>query len=105
MTSPRMLPSELSIYTAGEVKDQCLGWMAEGTHGHGTEAEGFRLEAGAVDLVDAAGVQLLVSLSHSLANQSSRLCLALPSATLTEACVALGLSDWLEAHRIEGATA
>ena len=105
MSTSRTLPEELSIYTAGEVRGQCLTWigepLAEGEASSGT----WPLDARAVDQVDAAGVQLLVSLSHTLSRQYQRLHLLQPSGPLTEACAALGLAGWLAACTTEGAAA
>lgn len=105
MSTPRNLPAEVTIYTVGELKDQCLAWMGE-TPAEGDASDGlWPLDASAVDQIDAAGVQLLVSLAHTLSQQHLALALLQPSAPLTEACAALGLTGWLSACTPEGAPA
>ena len=88
------LPAELTIYTASETRAAWLAWLA--AEQTGTDADGCcTVHAGAVDQVDAAGVQLLVALSHTLARQQRRLQLLDPSAPLRGACEALGASALL----------
>jgi anti-anti-sigma regulatory factor len=103
MSEHRTLPVELSIYSVGELKGQWLGWISEAPAE--PEAEHWALDASTVNEVDAAGLQLLLALSHTLSQQDQRLVLLHPSAALSEACAALGLADWLAAHAPEGATA
>jgi anti-anti-sigma regulatory factor len=98
MTEDRCLPSELTIYTVGELRPQWLRWLAEEA-----ESERFALGAGAVAEVDAAGVQMLLSLQRSLASRRQGLCLTEPSRTLAEACKALGLAELLSAAAPFGA--
>lgn len=105
MTAMRTLPDELSIYTAGEVRAQCLAWIGEPAAEGEAACGAWALDASAVDQVDAAGVQLLVSLAHTLSRQDQRLHLLQPSGPLTEACAALGLAGWLAACTTEGALA
>lgn len=105
MSTPRTLPAEVTIYTVGELKEQCLAWLGEAPVESDSGADRWTLDAGAVDQIDAAGVQLLVSLSHTLSRQDQRLHLVQPSGPLTEACAALGLADWLGACTSEGASA
>lgn len=103
MTPSRGLPPELTIYTAGDVRTQCLAWM--GAPAEEGDDDGWALDASAVDQVDAAGVQLLVALARSLDGLSRPLRLVQPSAPLTDACAALGLGDWLSTRTAPGATA
>lgn len=103
MSEHRTLPAELSIYSVGEIKGQCLAWISE-TPAE-PQAEHWALDAGAVDEVDAAGLQLLLALSHTLMQQDQRLVLLRPSRVLVDACAALGLADWLQACTLEGALA
>jgi anti-anti-sigma regulatory factor len=100
MTEDRCLPSELTIYTVGELRPQWLRWLAEEA-----ESERFAVRAGAVAEVDAAGVQMLLSLQRSLASRRQGLCLTEPSRALTAACTALGLRAVLGNDGSEGATA
>lgn len=102
MSTLRTLPAELSIYTVGELKAVCLGWMGESGHDADPQGGHWPLDASAVDQVDAAGLQLLVSLSKSLSQQQLNLQLQQPSAPLTAACAALGLHAWLAACTSEG---
>ena len=76
------LPAELTIYTVGELRPQSLAWLA-GSAG---------AEAAEEVAVDAAGVQLLVSLQSALSARHQALRLAAPSRTLAAACTALGLA-------------
>jgi anti-anti-sigma regulatory factor len=96
MSEHRTLPAELSIYSVGELKGQWLGWISEAPAG--PDAEHWALDASTVSEVDAAGLQLLVALSHTLSQQDLRLVLLHPSAALSEACAAIGLGDWLGQH-------
>ena len=105
MSTSHTLPEELSIYTVGELRGQCLAWIGEAPV-EGDAASGhWPLDASRVDQVDAAGVQLLVSLSHTLSRQEQSLHLLQPSGPLTEACAALGLADWLAACTVKGSPA
>ena len=94
------LPSELTIYTISELHPQCLAWIgadADADNGEPAAVSGLRVDAQAVQEVDAAGVQLLLSLSNALARQQRQLQLLRPSAPLLAACMALGASG-LTAH-------
>jgi len=94
------LPSELTIYTISELHPQCLAWVAtdsDADEGEPGTADGLRIDAQAVQEVDAAGVQLLLSLSNALDRQQRPLRLVRPSAPLLAACMALGASG-LVAH-------
>lgn len=83
-----VLPAELTIYTISELYSQCVSWANAPVH---ESADVFlRVDADSVAEVDAAGVQLLLSLSNSLAAQKRRLQLIEPSQALRVACEALG---------------
>ncbi len=88
------LPQELTIYAVGELHPQWLAWLAEASTQGREEAE---VDARAVDQVDAAGLQMLVSLQRSLADRGLRLRLQEPSEPLRQGCRALGLCEWLAA--------
>ena len=88
------LPAELTIYTASETRASWLAWLAAEPADAGGDGR-CTVHAGAVDQVDAAGVQLLVALSHTLARQQRRLLLLDPSTPLCVACEALGASALL----------
>jgi len=89
------LPSDLSIYSVGELRPQLLvrlkGDQNDATMG-ATLPESLRLEAASVEDVDAAGVQLLLSLANSLALAGRKLQLVNPSVALSRACAELGAS-------------
>lgn len=102
MSTTRTLPAELSIYTVGELKALCLGWIGGAGSDADPHGEHWLLDAHAVDQVDAAGVQLLVSLSLALGHQHLSLRLQQPSAPLSAACAALGLDSWLAGCTLEG---
>jgi anti-anti-sigma regulatory factor len=86
------LPPELTIYTAAETRTAWLAALAEPGDGP------LAVQAAAVAEVDAAGVQLLASLSRMLAAQQRTLQLVAPSAALRDACERLGLSSLLAAE-------
>lgn len=91
MTKPS-LPSELTIYTAGETRAACIHWLSM----NGDET--LDVDGSAVAEVDGAGVQLLASLARSLRAQQRRLQLVSPSAPLRTACSALGMAHLLQGH-------
>ncbi len=94
---PRTLPAELTIYTVAELHPQWQRWLADtGDNATATPQADDRctLDAADVEQADAAGVQLLLSLSAALEAQGRGLHLHAPSAALLAACEALGLADW-----------
>ncbi len=93
---PLVLPAELTIYTVGELRPQWLAWLAETPVANGAE-ETVAVDGAAVAEVDAAGVQLLLSLQRSLIDRQQALRLLAPSRTLAAACTALGLAALLGA--------
>jgi len=99
-----MLPAELTIYTVGELHPQWLAWLGQVTPGTQPD-EVAEIQAAAVDQIDAAGVQLLLSLQHALAALGRRCWLRDASAVLAAGCAALGLSDWLAHQTAPGQTA
>jgi anti-anti-sigma regulatory factor len=86
------LPEELTIYTVGELQSSWRDHLAQLTTGQ-TPTE---LLAHAVDQVDAAGLQLIISLDNALARHDRRLVLQDPSEPLVEAFQSMGLADWLQ---------
>ena len=110
MTPARSLPSELTIYTVGELRPQWLAWLADTpaagvTHktydasndasndaANDANEDSLPVDAAAVAEVDAAGVQLLVSLQRALEARQQALRLMAPSRALATACTALGLA-------------
>ena len=90
MSAALVLPAELSIYTAGELSSHWLAWLdAQAGEGPG------QVDASAVAEIDAAGLQLLLSLSAALQRRGRSLQLLQPSAALQSACQALGLQSLL----------
>jgi anti-anti-sigma regulatory factor len=85
------LPSDLTIGAVGELRARCLAWLTEGGTGNC-----LIVDAAAVVEADAAGVQLLQSLAHSLAARQRRLQLDSPSSVLRAACEGLGLQALLD---------
>lgn len=86
------LPAELTIYTAAETRAAWLGWLAGET---GLDEPVCAVDASACDEIDAAGLQLLVALAHSLARRERRLQLLQSAAPLRAACNELGLAELL----------
>jgi len=105
MQADMTLPSELTIYTAAQVRPQWLSWLNEPLP---ADAAGSahrptcRIDAAGVDEVDAAGVQLLLSLSNELALRNAQMTLVNPSQPLSAACTALGLAALLNPADVRG---
>jgi len=93
MPTALRLPDELTIYTASEAHASFLSWL-HGDDPVTTAMDPLRVDAGAVAEVDAAGVQLLLSLAHSLEQRQRALVLVAPSDCLSAACGVLGV-PWL----------
>ncbi|MBP6225393.1 MAG: STAS domain-containing protein [Rhizobacter sp.] len=89
MTHTLSLPAELTIYTVGELRPQWLSWLA-GFADDDAPADAS-VDGSAVDQIDAAGVQLLMALSRSLAAAQRSLQFLSVSPVLATACSALGL--------------
>jgi ABC-type transporter Mla MlaB component len=102
MTTDRSLPSELTIYTVGELHPQWLAWLADTP---AADVDAFAVDAAAVAEVDAAGMQLLLSLHRSLSARKQALRLVAPSRALATACAALGLAAVLGTAESCGAPA
>jgi ABC-type transporter Mla MlaB component len=97
-----VLPPELTIYTVAELHPQWLAWMAQAA---ASADEVAAADGAAVCEVDAAGLQMLLSLQRALAERGRRLRIDAPSAALQAGCGAAGLADWLQAPAaLEGAT-
>lgn len=99
-SSPALvLPSELTIYNVGELHPQWLIWLSEVT-APGVEGV-VEVQGGAVDLVDAAGLQLLLSLHRTLSIHGRHHRITGASSALAAGCAGLGLADWLQTHSEE----
>ena len=101
---PLALPAELTIYTAGELHPQWLVWLGQGAAAGPNESTA-EVQAAAVEQIDAAGLQLLLSLQRALAERGRSLNIHAPSAVLRGGCEALGLGPWLQTQTTEGAPA
>lgn len=99
MSQPLALPPELTIYAVGELRPLWLSW-ADGP----SELCNAAVDGSAVDVIDAAGLQLLLSLSRTLGASDQRLQLRNPSAPLAAACEQLGAMHLLASDAAEGAT-
>jgi ABC-type transporter Mla MlaB component len=102
--APLVLPAELTIYTVAELQPLWLSWLSQVPPSPGPEM-GVEVQAAAVDQIDAAGMQLLLSLQHALAALGRRCWLRDTSSVLQAGCAALGLSGWLAAHTASEAAA
>lgn len=101
---PLVLPAELTIYTVGELRPAWLDWL--GQVPPASDGDAVReVKAAAVDQIDAAGVQLLLSLAQALTTQGRRCEVRDASDVLEAGCAALGLSGWLATHTPPGAAA
>ena len=104
MSRTLVLPSELTIYAVGELRPRWLEWLAA-TRVSAAADTVCGIDAAAVDEIDAAGVQLLVALSHGLANSRLTMRLDDPSGPLSRACEALGVGHLLAPAHSRGAGA
>lgn len=94
MATALALPAELTIYTVAELRTAWLAWLGEALAGADPD-EPLAADASAVDQVDTAGVQLLLSLANALGRQGHRLQLHQPSGPLAQACQLLGVAPQL----------
>jgi anti-anti-sigma regulatory factor len=86
MSPTLVLPRELTIYSVGELRPAWLQWLAATL-----PEEPGPVDGASVEEVDAAGLQLLLALSNSLAREQHGLQLSHASPVLRAACEALGL--------------
>ncbi len=93
MLDTLVLPAELTIYTVGELHPQWSAWLADA--GSADDDTPLCITAAAVDQIDGAGLQLLVSLANSLAARQRTLQLVDASPLLVNACQTLGLESLL----------
>jgi len=89
------LPAELTIYTVGELRPAWLTWMGQALSDTDDDLA-LQADASCVDQVDAAGVQLLLSLSNALGAHGRAFRLVHASQPLADACRMLGLSALLD---------
>jgi anti-anti-sigma regulatory factor len=101
MLSPLSLPSELTIYTVADFHARCISQvLAPGDRALADARSG--LDASAVQEVDAAGLQSLVSLANALKGCGASLLLNTPSDALRQACAALGMTALLGGAHVAG---
>ena len=94
MATVLALPAELTIYTVGELRTPWLTWLGDAV-ASSDDTETLVADAAAVDQVDTAGVQLLLSLSSALRGQGRALHVTNPGGPLGEACALLGVAALL----------
>lgn len=98
MERAHALPKELTIYTVGEFRTELLAGETGGE-------EVMVMDGAGVEVVDCAGLQLLIALSNSQRARGRGLRIAGASASLRDACRILGLGDLLEVAGAQGVTA
>jgi anti-anti-sigma regulatory factor len=91
MATPLTLPSEITIYVAAELRGPWLDWLAREA---GNEAEA-EADGQAVEEIDGAGLQCLLSLARSLEAREQCLRIRQPSVVLRQACARLGATHLL----------
>lgn len=101
--APLALPAELTIYTVSELRPQWLSWLA--AMEAAALADEVTVEAAAVSEVDAAGVQMLISLNAKLASRHQSMRVLSPSSTLVKACAELGVAALVEPRATAGVAA
>ena len=92
------LPAELTIYTASQSHAAMLDWLDDEPADRPTDAR-CPMDGAAVEQIDAAGVQLLLSLAKALGNRQRLLRLVDASGPLQAACESLGVADLLAEQR------
>jgi ABC-type transporter Mla MlaB component len=100
MTPAFALPTELTIYTVGELRPQWLARLSDAEAGPDAApepADTFLVDGAAVADIDAAGVQLLLALQRTLGARQQQLQIVNASRTLGGACTALGVGSLLAA--------
>jgi anti-anti-sigma regulatory factor len=108
MSQPRALPPEFTIYAVAGLRQEWLSWLPDvstAKRAADDAPEPWPVDAAAVAELDAAGVQMLVALSRSVAACGKSLVLTDPSPTLVRGCEALGLADLLGRGDAPGAAA
>jgi ABC-type transporter Mla MlaB component len=88
------LPAELNIYGVLDTRDKLLAWVTE----HATKGHDYlEISARDVEEVDGSGLQLLAAISNM--DQPWRLVEA--SERFTDACRAMGLTQWLDSRYLK----
>ena len=95
MSADLRIEGDFTIVAAATQRDAWLGWLTETAGADVAEWPAVTLDLHAVESFDSAGVQLLVSLQHSLARRGQQLVLAAPSACVRDALQRFGLNAQL----------
>lgn len=103
MSDERRLPAQLTVYAAAELASRWRTWLAQDDRAGGPSAP-LTLQAGQVEEVDGAGLQLLIALSNSLAERGRRLELQEPAPVLVRALGQLGAQALLDPAAVQEAT-
>ena len=108
MAKPNVLPAEFTIYALSGLRKEWLASLpkpARSKRGAAQPPAPWALDGAAVAEIDAAAVQLLVSLSQALGARHRKLVLTQPSERLANACEALGLGALLGRDGEQGVAA
>jgi ABC-type transporter Mla MlaB component len=95
MSARFSLPADLTIVSLGSLRAPALEALpaaAGAGEDLGSSRQEWLVDASAVSEVDAAGVQLLISMYHAAAARRHALRLHRPSTRLVDACRALGVA-------------
>ena len=92
MSDCLQLPAELTIYSVAEIRETMLAWLARQ---ESSAPDAVEIDAGKVDDVDGAGLQLVGSLLQTLAHQGRSWRFTECSPCLREASHLLGGADLL----------
>lgn len=95
MLTHHSLPPEITIYTVGELRTQCMNWLSERQPEATPCEDTLVIDGSAVRDIDAAGLQVLLALARALERDRRVLRVLQPSAALAEACDMLGVADWI----------
>lgn len=102
MTAAFQLPTELTIYSVGATRDALMAWLTQQDASPGDSVE---IDAGHVEDIDGAGVQMLGALTAALTQRGLLWCVTAPSSHLLEVCKVMGSLGWLERRNAAGASA
>ncbi|MDY6944770.1 MAG: STAS domain-containing protein [Pseudomonadota bacterium] len=98
MSTTHTLPAEMTIYSATGLRTTFKQWLRKTSRRKRAGAlpgKPLVVDAALVVEIDAAGLQLLIALSRSLAAEQRPLQLDRPSQALRTACSTLGLGEFL----------
>jgi anti-anti-sigma regulatory factor len=108
MARKHTLPPEMTIYAVGANRQLFQEWVSKlqkGRRAAALQGSPLALDSSAVMEVDAAGIQLLLSLSRSVAALQRPLRLENPTERLAAACRSLGAGVLLESGAAPGVEA